>query len=160
MLFRSCIDWYAAFAFCIWDGGRLPTEAEWEYAASGGESRIYAWGSTFRPTCTNYGCLGDGDTRCAVTDILPPGSFPCGDGRWGQSDLTGSMWEWNLDGFANGYLTPCTDGCARLDVTNARVARGGSYQSNGALLETTYRNNYGPAGPGEYTGLRCARPAQ
>jgi len=71
----GCVDYYVAFAFCIWDGGRLPTEAEWNYAAAGGdEQREYPWGSGVDLSFASYGCTGDGFGGCTLADILSVGT--------------------------------------------------------------------------------------
>jgi len=96
---KNFISWYTAAAFCHFEGGRLPTEAEWKYAAVGGEEqRPYPWG-TDAPTAEHavFNCGGDGDQSCSRADILPVGSRPKGAGRFGHMDLAGSMFEWTLD---------------------------------------------------------------
>jgi formylglycine-generating enzyme len=125
---QNCLDWYLAFAFCAWDRGRLPTEAEWGYAAAGGsEQRNYPWSSpptstTIDDSYTHY--CGD---YCALGDNVGSKS-PKGDGRWGQADLVGALFEWALDWYADPYQTPCSN-CARLtespDHPDERVLRGG-----------------------------------
>ncbi|HEY3493378.1 MAG TPA: SUMF1/EgtB/PvdO family nonheme iron enzyme [Polyangiaceae bacterium] len=63
---KGCIDWYSAFLFCVWDGGRLPTESEWEYAAVGGANEsLYAWGD--EPVLTG---LKDGGEAFALSECL------------------------------------------------------------------------------------------
>jgi len=156
----NCVNWYELFAFCAWDGGRLPTEAEWNYAAAGGsEQREYPWGSaTPDSTYAVYDCTGDGSGagNCAFSDIQPVGSrSPKGDGRYGQSDLAGSMWEWNLDWYAP-YQNSCND-CANLSAASGRVVRGGGWSGGASGLRAAYRDFYGPAYRVFSIGARCSR---
>jgi formylglycine-generating enzyme required for sulfatase activity len=167
----NCIRWYDAAAFCIWDGGFLPSEAEWNYAASGGtEQRMYPWGSTVPVANTNlaiYGCYynGTGPGSCSgVANIAPVGMVPAGNGKYGQSDLAGSVWEWTLDWYLDPYNeTTCTD-CSYLTSSAGRVFRGGSYSDGAeallggsAILLASYRQRTTPTGGGLTNGARCAR---
>jgi formylglycine-generating enzyme len=159
----NCLDWYAAFAFCAWDGGRLPTEAEWNYAAAGGnEQRSYPWGATAPDKAhAVYDCTGDGSAAgsCAATDILSVGSkSTVWDGRWGQADLAGGMLEWNLDWSGDSYVTPCND-CAIVfqGTALARVIRGGSWAGVASFLLSSVRDASDPTNHFSDFGARCAR---
>src|SRR5262249_39671778 len=101
----NCLTWFMAFAFCIADGGRLPTEAEWDYATAGGaQQRVYAWSDP--PNSTGI------DPSYAVYMSSGPGnagSFPKGNGLFHQSDLGGNILEWVIDWlYTPSYVDPCT----------------------------------------------------
>ncbi|HVU49652.1 MAG TPA: SUMF1/EgtB/PvdO family nonheme iron enzyme [Polyangia bacterium] len=157
------ITWAQAYAFCIWDGGFLPSEAEWNYAASGGEEqRVYPWSSPPQDTtvdCAHAAYTGmlDPDACVASTAFFVGAKSPAGDGRWGQADLAGLRAEWTLDWLAD-YLDPCVD-CATLrrpaGAVVSRAVRGYSHVGAAAPphLLTSVRgdDSYG------WNGFRCAR---
>jgi len=150
----NCVNWFEAFAFCAWDGGRLPTEAEWEYAAAGGsENRLHPWGAD--SSCAPYANCYDSD-RSPFVNV---GSYPAGAGRWGHQDLGGSLWEWSLDwfDFYPSAYTSC-DNCANLEGVSYfydRTARGGFW--NLTDLRATIRANFNPELHNDVAGIRCAR---
>jgi formylglycine-generating enzyme len=160
----NCITWFEAMAFCAWDGSYLPTEAEWNYAAAGGDlQRAYPWSGRAAPLAIDHShasyepqCLGDGVDGCAVTDLIVVGTKPLGNGRWGHSDLAGNVYEWTLD-WGGQYTVPCID-CANLTPSLSRISRGGSYSDGDGFLRTLYRRNATPPGTAlVIDGFRCAR---
>jgi len=175
------VDWYTAEAFCIWDGGRLPTYAEWGYAAAGGaEQRSYPWGNQFgtgnTPPVTICSVNSNGvPVRCYVREnIAPVGSAPTGNGKWAQADLVGNLQEWLQD--APSYMTPLSnkysygpvpcDDCCYLEQKNLasdgierRIFIGGDYgyyvPNPSFFYQDFPANHHSP-----YFGMRCARAAQ
>jgi formylglycine-generating enzyme required for sulfatase activity len=161
-LAQNCLTWPLAFAFCVWSGGRLPTEAEWEIAAAGAdENRLYAWGiDAPTPDLAVYNHV----------DEIPPESFwlgnvgskPAGVGRFGHLDLSGNIGEWTLDRYSvtwfqkGGGGNPCID-CANVgDAADDHVLRGGSWAWDGYELLTAGRDDEPPVAS-ERFGVRCAR---
>jgi len=159
----NCVTWPEAYAFCIWDGGFLPSEAEWEYAAAGGnQQREYPWGSSAPGTTTEYATYGceypnSSGTCTGFKNIAPVGSAPMGAGVWGQLDLAGEMYQWNLDWYAP-YVDPSTDGAyVTQNAATTRVARGGDFFYGTSYLLPTYRNVNPPTKRANDFGFRCAR---
>lgn len=157
----TCMTWFEAEAFCIWDGGRLPTEAEWNYATAGGsEQRAYPWGDT-PPDCsyanfynTDY-CVAPGTG--AVNRV--GSESPKGDGRYGQSDLGGNVFEWVQDYVASPAMNPCVN-CAQVTVQGSsayRMLRGGSFVSNLGMHSAYHDEFTTPSSRYYYYGARCAR---
>jgi sulfatase modifying factor 1 len=154
-------DWWESYAFCIWDGGFLPSHAELEFAAAGGsEQRQYPWSPPY-PGATSVSCSNANYTGClmgAAANAVGSES-PAGDGKWGQSDLAGNVWEWTLDWNYSGGLTVCVN-CANLApaAASAGVVRGGSFLYSASDLIGQFvqdaPKNY--RAPGD-AGFRCAR---
>jgi formylglycine-generating enzyme required for sulfatase activity len=151
----NCVSWYVAFAFCIWDGGRLPTEAEWEYAAAGGSlNRLFPWGST-DPTCARAntgGCVG------AVDRV---GVASAGVARWGHLDMAGNVYEWVLDWFdLNWYSNVNASGgnVVNLGAATSRARRGGAYYDPPPdAYREARRGATLPTARSQGIGMRCAR---
>jgi sulfatase modifying factor 1 len=170
----TCVNSDEAWAFCIWDGGFLPSEAEWEYAAAGGsQQREYPWGDAAPGTASQYAvyaCQYPSDSaRCTgLSNIAPVGTAALGVGAWGQLDLDGNVAEWTLDYGDNLlYVDPCVD-CAYLtpspDVVATpylyRMVRGSSFddQSSPPIYLLPPSRNYASArGNDPDIGFRCAR---
>ena len=162
----NCVTWYEAMAFCIWDGGFLPTEVEWNFAAAGGdEQRAYPWSSPASSTtidCSyaNYDINIPSGTYCingttGATNRVGSES-PKGDGKWGQSDLAGNVYEWTLDKYVSPYDNPCND-CADLTPAPYRVIRGGYTLTGAPYLRTADRRVETPTITAALVGVRCAR---
>lgn len=172
-------SWYDALAFCIWDGGFLPSEAEWNYAAAGGGGptgqRVYPWSTpptsttvdcahanyahpqpgTGTPACTSESCTGG----CPTTAPNNVGTeSPLGNGAYGQTDLSGNIQEWLLDFYAP-YVTPCVD-CVNLASASGRAFHGGGWSADSTRssnLRIAYRWNFAPTSRFNDMGSRCAR---
>jgi formylglycine-generating enzyme required for sulfatase activity len=151
----NCVDWFEAFAFCIWDGGRLPTEAEWEYTAAGGaDNRLYPWGLA-APDC-RYANYKNGAYLCSGS-VVDVGSAPIGNGRWGHADLGGNVWEWTLDWYATYPASARTD-YANIVTGFSRVVRGGVFDTVALNLRSACRGTVSGRDVGR-VGVRCARSA-
>ncbi len=123
--------WEMAAQYCRWVGGRLPTEAEWEYAARGPEGRIFAWGNDFDRSRLNYcdaGCplLSDKAYNDGYPDTAPVGSFRSGASWVGALDMTGNVREWVSD-WLGPYRTDIAVNPTGPDDGELRVTRGGSW---------------------------------
>ncbi|MCB8943501.1 MAG: SUMF1/EgtB/PvdO family nonheme iron enzyme [Ardenticatenaceae bacterium] len=147
------VNWLAANSYCEWRGARLPTEAEWEYAARGEDGRFYPWGSDPRGARANI--------NNSLAGTAPVGSFPESASPFGVLDMAGNVWEWTADGYDPAYyaVSPAANPPGSADVT-MRVTRGGGFR----LLDftgldearATHRRPLPPLTTSDDLGFRCA----
>jgi len=163
---QNGLQWQQAVDYCEWRGMRLPSEAEWEYAAKGPVHRTYPWGDEPEPTCANDTAVFDDSARrdeCEGNGTMAVGSKPAGAAWSGALDMAGNLWEWVEDCWHDSYDEDGTrpeDGSAWTDncSNSHRVYRGGSFYSGAAALRAAARNSDPPEHRVDYQGARCVRP--
>ncbi|MHA1962248.1 MAG: formylglycine-generating enzyme family protein [Candidatus Thorarchaeota archaeon] len=153
----NCIDWDQASRFCQCAGGRLPSEAEWEYAArGGGQDILYPWGNE-DATC-EYAVMYDVEMRCGTERTWPVCSKTAGNTQHGLCDMAGNVWEWIRDSWHDNYQGAPIDGSAWDDPPDSNcVLRGASMYHPSYALRATYRSPGITFMPDHAFGIRCVR---
>jgi formylglycine-generating enzyme required for sulfatase activity len=146
---RMCITWYEADAYARWRGGRLPTEAEWEYAARGPKSSVYPYGDTF-----------DREKANVLNSVSPKpvGSYPAGASWVGAQDMSGNAMEWVSDWLGTDYYatSPANDPTGPA-TGEKKVEKGGWWGSNAFVARSAYRHYEDPPTYGDkHIGFRVA----
>ena len=155
------VSWYEADAWCRWAGRRLPSEAEWEFAAATGPSeasglsahkRRYPWGDhAASPELANL----DG-SLLGTADVA---AFSTGDSAWGCRQMVGNVWEWTASAFAPfpGFSPDAYEDYSAPWFGSRKVLRGGAWATRGRMIANTYRNFFTPDRRDVLAGFRtCA----
>lgn len=149
------IDWNMAKTYCEWAGRRLPTEAEWEKAARGTDSRVYPWG--FEPPNSNLLSYSEG---VYTRDTVEVKESPDGRSFYGAYDMAGNVWEWTNSAYEK-YPYDASDGREEFKaIDEPRVMRGGSWRNNNSEVRSANRSGDMPIAAYSSVGVRCARSEQ
>lgn len=167
---QNMLIWEQAKAVCAWTSARLPSESEWEYAATGPTHREYPWGHTPEPTCANstavfdeqgdlappWGCPPCSTSQCVGTS--PVGERTAGVSWSGALDMPGNVFEWLEDWGVDSYSGAPTDGSPWMASGGTeRVRRGGAYLYSAIHLRSSARSWLVPTLVGPDNGVRCVR---
>jgi formylglycine-generating enzyme required for sulfatase activity len=153
----NCVDLGQAAAFCDFVGKRLPTEAEWEYAARGTDDRKYPWGNE-EPGCERAVVSGCKKPPPGKAGTMEVGSFPVSKSPFGAMDMAGNVWEWVWDGYdpkayaSHAAVDPAVDPGGRYGIL-----RGGSWDFAATRLTSTYRQKFEAKAGHVSTGFRCVQ---
>jgi gamma-glutamyl hercynylcysteine S-oxide synthase len=151
------VCWYEADAFARWAGRRLPTEAEWEFAASCAGERRWPWGDD-APTDATASLW----SPASPFGPAPVTAHPAGANRWGVLELIGGVWEWTASDFRGhpGFTSwPYREYSEVFFGTDHKVLRGGSWATHPSCIRATFRNWDYPIRRQIFAGFRCARDA-
>ncbi len=150
----SSVSFAQAEAYCRFRGLRLPTEAEFERAARGGERRRYPWGQLYNRRVVNHGRLGLDRTDAVdgFAELAPVASFPQGRTPEGVLDLAGNVREWTADAYSETPGGP--------PISGTHVLRGGGYIDPAPLLRGAVRVEAASETVQPFIGFRCARSAK
>jgi len=157
------VTWYGAAAYCKWVGGRLPTEAEWEYAARGPEGYIFPWGDELDGARMNYcdaSCDSDGGDESfddGHARTAPVGSYPEGASWCGLLDMVGNVAEWTVDLYTRDYYTVSSaENLAGPSASHDLVIRGGGWDNIVYDGRAAGRGSLPPHFRFDNLGFRCA----